>query len=102
MDPIGTFVFERVEETDDMLATRVRRLRLYNAIQELNLVDGGFGVVSGGTNDFEGDVFTGGGIAGQPDGGEMAPAQLAHDDIATVVIRFADRNRVIAALAVVF
>jgi hypothetical protein len=51
-----------------MLATGVIRLGLNNLIEELDLVDGGLGVMGGGTDDLEGDVLAVGVIAGQPDG----------------------------------
>lgn len=54
---IGSFVFERVEETDDVFSAGVIGLRRNDPLQELDLVDGGLGVVRGGTNDFERDMF---------------------------------------------
>lgn len=68
VDTIGALVFEGIEEADDMFATGVRGLRLDDAVEEFDLVDGGFGVVGSGSDDLEGDVFPRGGIAGQPDG----------------------------------
>lgn len=44
------------------------RLGLYNLIEELDLVDGGLGVVGGGTDNLEGDMFAARVVAGQPDG----------------------------------
>jgi hypothetical protein len=63
VDTIRALVFEGVEQTDDMLATGMGRVGLNDAIQQFDFIDGGFGVVGGGTNDFQRDVFAGGGIA---------------------------------------
>lgn len=65
---VGSLVLKRVQKTHDMLATGVIRLGLNNLIEEFDLVDGGLGVVGGGTDDLEGDVLAVGVIAGQPDG----------------------------------
>jgi hypothetical protein len=43
-----------------------------------------------------------GGVARQPDGGEMTPSEFADDDVAAVVVRFADVDGMIATLAVIF
>lgn len=85
-----------------MLPTRVRGLRLDDLAEEFDFIDRSLGIVGGGTNDLQCDVFTGGGIPRQPDGGEMAPTQLAHDHIALVVVCFADRDRMVATLAIIF
>lgn len=57
---VGALVFERVEKADDMSATRVIGIRLDNLIEELDFVDGGFGVMGGGAYHLEGYVFSGG------------------------------------------
>ena len=99
---VGTAMLERVEQADHVSPTRVAGFRLDDLVEEFDLVDGGFGVVGGGSDDFQRDVSIGDGIAGQPDGGEVAPAQLADDDVAAVLVGFADADRVVAAGAVVF
>lgn len=101
VDAVRTLVLEGVKQTDDMFAAGVGGLGLDDAGEQFDFIDGGFGVVGGGANDFKGDVFVGDGIAGQPDGGEMAPTEFAHDDVATIVIGFADRDGVVAAFDVV-
>lgn len=101
MDSVGPTVLERVEQADDMSAARMVRVGTVYAVEELDLVYGGLCVVGGRAHDFEGDVFARGGIAGQPDGREMAPAELADDDVPAVVVGLADGDGVVAALAVV-
>jgi len=102
VDAIGALVLERVEQADDVLAAGVVGVGLDDALEQLDLVDGSLGVVGGGAHDLEGDVLAGDGVARQPDGGEVAPAQLADDDVAAVVVGLADLDGVVAALAVVF
>lgn len=59
MDTIRSLVFERVQQTDDMLPTGVGGLRLDDSVEELDLIDRGFGVVCGRPNDLQRDVFSG-------------------------------------------
>lgn len=99
---IGSLVLEGIQQTDDVFPTRVRGLCLDDLAQELDFVDRRLGVVGGGANDLQCDVFTGGRIPRQPDGGEVTPTQLAHDHIALVVVGFADRDRMISTLAIIF
>lgn len=101
VDAIGSFVVEGVEQTDDVSAARVVLVRVDDLLQELDLVEGGLGVVGGRAHDLEGDVLAGGVVAGQPDGGEVAPAQLAHDCVLAVLVLLANLDGVVAALAVV-
>lgn len=51
-----------------MFATGVIRLCLDNLIEKLNLIDGGLGVVGGGADDLEGDMFAVGIVPGKPYG----------------------------------
>lgn len=99
--PVGAFVFKRIEQTDDVFAAGVGRVRLDDPVEQLDLVDGGFRVMSGGADDLQGDMLSGGGIAGQPDGREVTPAQFPHDDVASIVVGFAHGHGVVATLAVV-
>lgn len=46
-----------------MFATRVGGLCLNDPVEQFDFIDGGFGVVGSRTNDFQSDVFAGGGIA---------------------------------------
>lgn len=54
---IGPFVFERIEEADDVLSAGVVGLCGHDPLQQFDLVDGGLGVVRGRTDDFERDMF---------------------------------------------
>lgn len=65
---IGTLVFKRVEQTHDMFPTGVRGVGFDDAAKQFNFIDGGFGVMGGGANDFKGDMLAGNIIARQPDG----------------------------------
>ena len=98
---IGAFVFEGVEEGHDVLAARVVGLGLDDLAEQLDLIDGGLGVVRGRAHDLEGDVLLGDVVAGQPDRAEMAPTQLAHDRVFAVLELLTDRHGMVAALAVV-
>lgn len=60
MGAVGALVFERVEKADDMSATRVVGVCLDDLVEELDFIDGGFGVMGGGAYDLEGYVFPGG------------------------------------------
>ena len=102
VDAVGALVVERVEQADDVLAAGVGLLGVDDLLQQLDLVEGGLGVVGGGAHDLEGDVLAIGVVAGQPDGREVAPAQLAHNGVAAVLVLLADLDGVVAALAVVF
>ena len=102
VDAVGALVVERVEQADDVGAAGVGLLRIDDLLQQLDLVQGGLGVVGGGAHDLEGDVLAIGVVAGQPDGREVAPAQLAHNGVAAVLVLLADLDGVVAALAVVF
>lgn len=84
-----------------MLASGVRRFRLDDAVEQLDLIDGGLSVMGGGADDLQRDVFARGGIPRQPHGREMTPSQLAHYHVTTIVVSFAHRDRVVATLAVI-
>lgn len=56
--PVGPFMFEGVEEANDMFSAGVVRLCGNNLLQEFDLVDSGLGVVRSGTNNFERDMFS--------------------------------------------
>lgn len=60
---IGAFVFERVEEADDMFAAGVVWLGVDNLLQQLDLVDSGLCVVCCGADDLERHMFSRGIIA---------------------------------------
>lgn len=55
---VWAFVFEGVEEANDVFSAGVVGLCRNDALQELDLVDGGLGVVRSGTDDFERDMFS--------------------------------------------
>lgn len=98
---VGALVLEGVEEGDDVLAPGVVGLGLDDLAEQLDLVDGGLGVVCRRAHDLERDVLLGGVVPRQPDGAEVAPAQLAHHRVLAVLELLADGHRVVAALAVV-
>jgi hypothetical protein len=101
VDAIGALVVERVEQADDVGAARVVLLGVDDLFEQLDLVEGRLGVVGGGADNLEGDVLAGGIVARQPDGGEVAPAQLADNGVLAVLVLLADLDGVVAALAVV-
>lgn len=68
MGAMWPLVLKRIKQTHDVFATGMVRLGLYNLIEELDLVDGGLGVVGGGTDNLEGDMLAARVVAGQPDG----------------------------------
>ena len=49
----GTRVVEIVEEGDNMVASTMRRVRVHNLTQKLDLVTGSFGIATGGLNHFQ-------------------------------------------------
>ena len=63
MDTVRPLVFKRVQQTDDMLPTGVGWFRLHDSVEELDLIDRGFGVVCGRPNDLQRNVFSGRGIS---------------------------------------
>jgi len=102
MDPIRPFVLEGVKEADDISSARMIRVCLDNFVQQLDFINGGFSVMRSGSDDFEGNVFACGGVSGEPDGGKVTPAKLPHNNVLSIVVGFANVNRVVATLAVVF
>lgn len=52
-----TLVLERIEEANDVLAARMIGFRSYDAIEELDLIDGRLSVMSGGADNFECHMF---------------------------------------------
>lgn len=70
--------------------------------KQLDLIEGRLGVMRSGADDLEGDVLAVGVVSGQPDGGEMAPAKLAHNRVLAVLVLLADLDWVVAAFAVIF
>lgn len=99
---VGALVLKGVEEADDMLAAGVVGGGLDDAVEKLNLVDGGLGIMSGGADDLEGDVLSVCVVAGEPYGGEVTPAELANDGVFALFEVFANLDGVIAALAIIF
>jgi len=101
VDAVGPLVVEGVEQADDVLAAGMVLVCVDDLLEQLDLVEGRLGVVGGGAHDLEGNVLAVGVVARQPDGGEVAPAELAHDGVLAVLVLLADLDRVVAALAVV-
>ncbi len=98
---IRALVLEGVQQADDMFAAGVVWVGLDDLVEQLDLVDGCLGIVGGGPHDLEGDVFPRGVVLGQPDGGEVAPAQLADDCVFPFFELLPDGDGVVASLAVV-
>jgi len=63
---IRTLVFKRVQQTNDMFAAGMRRFRLDDAVEQFDLIDGGLGIVGGGSDHLQRDVFARGSISRQP------------------------------------
>jgi hypothetical protein len=98
---VGALVVERVEQADDVGAAGMVLIRVDNLLQQLDLVEGRLCVVRSGAHDLERDVLAVAVVARQPDGGEVAPAELAHNGVLAVFVLLAHLHRVVAALAVV-
>jgi hypothetical protein len=98
---VWALVVERVEQADDVGAAGMVFIRVDDLLQQLDLVEGRLGVVGGGAHDLERDVLAVAVVARQPDGGEVAPAELAHNGVLAVFVLLAHLHRVVAALAVV-
>lgn len=94
-------VLKRIKEADDVLAAGVIGLRLDNLVQEFDFVNGRLGVMGGGPHDLEGNVLAIVVVARQPDGGEVAPAQLADDGVSSIFELLPDGDGMVAAFAVV-
>ena len=101
VDAIGALVVEGVEQADDVFPARVVLVGVDDLFQQLDLVEGRLGVVGGRADDLEGDVLAICVVARQPDGGEVAPAELADNGVLAVLVVLADLDGVVAALAVV-
>jgi hypothetical protein len=54
MDVFGCAVVERIEERNDVLVTRVRRVGFLDGAEEFDLVPGRFGVPAGRLDNLEG------------------------------------------------
>jgi len=98
---VGTFVIERIEQTDYMFPAGVVHVGLNDLVEQFDLVQSSLGVVSSRAHDLESDVLACVVVAREPDGREVAPAQLAYDGVFAIVVFFTDLDRVVAALAVV-
>ena len=102
MVAVWTFVMKRVKKAHDVSAARVVLICIDNALKELDLIECGFGVVRGRTDDLKRNMFSGVVVSREPDGGEMAPAEFLNDCISAVVVLLANLYGVVAAFAVVF
>lgn len=98
---VRALVLERIEEANDMLSARMIGFRSYDAIEELDLIDGGLGVMSGRADNFQRHMLTAVVVPGKPDCREMAPAQLADDCVLSILELFANLDGVVTALAVI-
>ncbi len=101
MCAIRPLVLKRVQQADDVFAPGVVRVRLDDLVEQLNLVDGGLGIVGGRPYDFERNVFPRRVVLRQPDRREVAPAQLPHHCVFPVLELFPDGHRMVSSLAVV-
>lgn len=64
VDAVGTFVLKGIQQADDMLLAGMVGVGLDDLLQQFDLIDGGLGVMSGGADDFEGDMPSGDGVSG--------------------------------------
>jgi len=71
-------------------------------LEELDLVEGSFGVSGSGFDDFESDVSVHFVVLCEPDGGEMAPAEFPDDGVSAIGKGVANVDGVVAALDIVF
>lgn len=101
MSAVWSFMLEGIQQTDNVLFAGMIRVGLDDLLQKLDLVDGRLGVMSGGPDHFQSDMPPGGGVSGQPDGGEMTPAELPDDNILAILECFANIDGMIAAFAVI-
>ncbi len=98
---VGTLVLERIEQADHMFLARMIRIRLDDLVQQLDLINGGLGVVSGRPDHLQRDMPARKGVPGKPDGRKMAPPELPHDDVPSVFEEFAHADGMITAFAVI-
>ena len=63
---IRTLVLERIEKTDDIGSTRMIWIRFHDLLQELDLIDCGLCIVSGGSDNLQRDMFARFYISGKP------------------------------------
>lgn len=63
MNAVRSFMFERIQKTDDVFLARMVGVRLNDLLQQLDLVDCRLRVVSGGPDDFERDMSAGDGVS---------------------------------------
>jgi hypothetical protein len=89
-----------VEELDNVLGALSGFVAFAHAFEQLDFVLGRLGVLLGGFDDFEGNMAIALQVTTQPDGGEVAPAELTDHAIAHSE-NIADDDTVIAAEAVV-
>jgi len=73
VNTIRALVVEGIEETDDVFAARVVFVGVDNLFEKLNFVQSGLGIMGGGADDLESDVFTGSVVPGEPDGRKVTP-----------------------------
>jgi hypothetical protein len=98
---IYALVFKGIKEANDMLAAGMVGFGLDNLIEELDLVDSGLGVMGGGTDDLEGNMFAVRVVAREPNGGKVTPAELAHDSVFAILELLANLDGVVTAFAVI-
>lgn len=96
--PVGAEVDKVVEEVET--AAGVGGVARRHALHDADLVLGGVGVLRRALDDLQRDVAVLLCVVRAPHGREVAPADLAHHDVAPVVERVADVHRVVAAAAV--
>lgn len=57
--------------------------------------------MGGGAHDLQRDMLAASRVARQPDRGKMTPSEFADDDVAAIVVCFADVDGMIPTLAVI-
>ena len=101
MCAVWSTMAEVVEEADDVGTSRMSGVRGNNALEKLDLVKRSLCVAGGRLDDLEGDMAVEALVVCKPDGGKVAPAELADDGVAAVGEGVTDVDGVIAALDIV-
>lgn len=98
---VGSFMFEGVEELDDVGLSGVVGVRRNNSLKKLNLVESSFCVVRSTSYDFEGNVTTALVVSGKPDCREVTPSQLPNNLVPSFLEGLTNLDRVVSSLTVV-
>lgn len=102
MDSVRSFVLKRIEKTNNVSATWMIWIRLYNFVQEFDFVDRRLRVMRRRSYYFQGYVLASLCVSRKPDCGEMAPSKLSHHNVSAIVVRLPDVNGMVPSLTVIF